>query len=189
MRAAGWGCDELLLLAGRRVRPRAAHRQPGGGGARRDRPRRRPDGSVRPLDQPLRDDVPAAAHGPGGGLPLRIFTPADELPFAGSPHPRERPRLARGRRCAGARKGASSRSVASAWSSSGATARTWRSVPLTSCVPGMSTSRRWRRRSLPWGSIASGCCAPTGSTTGRAGSGCSWPVPTTCSACGPTSQL
>ena len=37
------------------------------------------------MDQPLRDDVPAAAHRTGADYLLRIFTPAAELPFAGHP--------------------------------------------------------------------------------------------------------
>ncbi len=41
---------------------------------------------VRPLDQPVRDDLPAAARPePGADYRLRIWTPGGELPFAGHP--------------------------------------------------------------------------------------------------------
>ena len=43
------------------------------------------DAALRPLDEPLRDHVPAAAHRPRGRLPVRIFTATTELPFAGHP--------------------------------------------------------------------------------------------------------
>ena len=64
---------------------RAAGRQPRGGGPRRDRSRRRPDGGVRAVDQPLGDDLPAAADGPGRRLPPADLHPGEELPFAGHP--------------------------------------------------------------------------------------------------------
>ena len=47
---------------------------------------RRADGAVRPLDQPVRDHVPAARRpAPGADYRLRILTPGGELPFAGHP--------------------------------------------------------------------------------------------------------
>ena len=56
------GCRHAPLLAGRRVHRPAHVRQPAGGRARRRRPDRRAAGGDRELDQPQRDDLPAASR-------------------------------------------------------------------------------------------------------------------------------
>ena len=53
--------------------------------ARRRGPRHRGDAALRALDEPVGDDVRAAAERPGADYRVRIFTPAAELPFAGHP--------------------------------------------------------------------------------------------------------
>ena len=48
-------------------------------------PEHRRDAALRPLDEPVRDDLRAAADAPEADYRVRIFTPVAELPFAGHP--------------------------------------------------------------------------------------------------------
>ena len=102
--------------------PRAAARQPARRRARRRRARRRADAGVRALDQPERDDLPAARPtDPAADYRVRIFTPGRELPFAGHPTLGScHAWLAAGGAPHGARRSCSS--AASAWCASAATA-------------------------------------------------------------------
>ena len=78
--------DPAPVPPGRRLRLRPAHRQPGRGGPRRRRPRRRTDAAVRAVDQPVRDDVPARAPpAPRPTTGCGSSPPSRELPFAGHP--------------------------------------------------------------------------------------------------------
>ena len=54
---------EAPVRPGRRLHRHPVRRQPGGGGARRRRPRHRGDAALRELDEPVGDDVRAAAGG------------------------------------------------------------------------------------------------------------------------------
>ena len=84
--ARSWHDEPLRVHAGRRLHRHGAARQP----ARRRpwcrRPGRGAHAGVRALDQPVRDDVPAARPPrPSADYRVRIFTPGGELPFAGHP--------------------------------------------------------------------------------------------------------
>ena len=124
---------------GRRLRLRPAHRQPGRGRPRRRRPRRRPDAAVRAVDQPVRDDVPAATHqrrrpttGCGSSPPgASCRSPATRRSAARTPGSRRAVRRAAGPSC---------RSAAPGWSPSrGGTG--WRSRRRRCCATARSATR------------------------------------------------
>ena len=173
------------LQPGRRLLRRAAARQPGRGGARRRRRHRRARWRVRPLDQPLGDDLPAAARPtPGADYRLRIWTPGGELPFAGHP----------------------TLGSAHAWLEAGGVPRRADEV-VQECGAGLVRIRRGERLSfgapplLRSGPVAEDDLTriatalrvdrgdvvdPPGSTTGPAGWGCCCATPTRCWRSSPT---
>ena len=94
-----------VVRPGRRLHDRARARQPARGRARRRRPVHRGDAAVRPLDEPVRDDVRAPADGPRRRLPRPHLHARRRSCRSRPPDARDVPRLARGRRLA-ARSGA-----------------------------------------------------------------------------------
>ena len=95
--------DAAPVRPGRRLHHQAVPRQPGRGRARRRRARRRADAALRELDEPVRDDVRAAADRPGGRLPRPHLHAGAGAAVRRPPDARHVPRLARGRRRAARR--------------------------------------------------------------------------------------
>src|SRR6185437_4184128 len=77
--------DAAQLPSGGRLHEGAVPGQPGRRGARRGGDLGRPDAAVRPLDEPVGDDLRAPPTAAGADYRVRIFTPVAELPFAGHP--------------------------------------------------------------------------------------------------------
>ena len=97
--ATAAGADRAApLRPGRRVRARALRRQPGGGRPRRRRALRGRDAAPRALDEPVRDDVRAAAGVAGRRLPRADPHPGPGAALRRASDARDVPRVARGRR-------------------------------------------------------------------------------------------
>ena len=107
-----------------------------------ERPDDRGDAALRPLDEPLGDDVRAAPTHPEADYRVRIFTPVAELPFAGHPTLGTCHAWLAAGGAAAAATTSSCRSARPGLCRSAATATGWPSRPRRWCA-----RARWRRRS------------------------------------------